>query len=105
MAPAFACADSSCERRTMSRREEWRKVLDSEMQRWSAKSCDELIAALHELQVYEIAFEGKSYQVEVELLENTPTYIHVMVAIDDGSVPASILPLTHSFVRRKVRSS
>jgi hypothetical protein len=85
----------------MRRREEWRKVLDAEVQRWSAKSCDELVAALRELQAYELAFEGKNYQVEVELLENTASYLHVMVAIDDGSLPASILPLSESFIRQK----
>jgi hypothetical protein len=30
-----------------------------------------------------------------------PKYIHVMVAVDDGSLPASIAPLTHSFICQK----
>jgi hypothetical protein len=37
----------------------------------------------------------------VQLLENTEQYLHVMVAVDDGSLPASISPLTHSFIRQK----
>jgi hypothetical protein len=85
----------------MSRPEEWRKVLDSEVKRWSAMSCSQLVSELHDLQTYEIEFDSKKYQVEVELLENTEQYLHVVVAVDDGSLPASIRPLTHSFIRPK----
>jgi hypothetical protein len=82
----------------MSRREEWRKVLDSEVQRWSAMSRDQLVSELHNLQAYEVEFDSKKYQVEVELLEKTGKYVHVMVAVDDGSLPASISPLTGTFI-------
>jgi len=85
----------------MSRREEWRKVLDSEVRRWSAMTCEQLIFELHDLQAYEVELDSKKYQVEVELLENTDTYVHVMMAVDDGSLPASILPLTHSIICSK----
>jgi hypothetical protein len=64
-------------------------------------SCSQLVSELHDLQTYEIEFDSKKYQVEVELLENTEQYLHVMVAVDDGSLPASIRPLTHSFIRPK----
>ena len=76
----------------MSRREEWQKVLDSEVKRWSAISCGQLVSELHEAQAYEIELDSKHYQVEVELLENTEQYVRVMVAVDDGSLPASISP-------------
>jgi hypothetical protein len=85
----------------MSKREEWRKVLDSEVQRWSAMSCDQLIFELHNLQVYVVELESKKYQVEVILLENTDKYLHIMVAVDDGSLPASISPLTSTFISQK----
>jgi hypothetical protein len=39
--------------------------------------------------------------VEVELLENTEEYLHVMVGIDDGSLPASMFPVSQSFICRK----
>jgi hypothetical protein len=64
-------------------------------------SCEQLASELHELQAYDLEFESKQYQVEVELLENTEKYLHVMVAVDDGSVPASFLPLTQSFICQK----
>jgi hypothetical protein len=64
-------------------------------------SCDELVAALSDAQAYEVERESKTYQVEVELLENTAEYVHVMVGVDDGSLPASMLPLTETFIREK----
>ena len=82
----------------MRRREKWRKVLDSEVQRWSAMSCDQLVSDLRDLQAYEVEFESKTYQVEVEILEYAANYVHVMVAVDDGSLPASISPSTHTFI-------
>jgi hypothetical protein len=86
----------------MSRREEWQKVLDSEVKHWSAMSCSELVSELREgLQAYQVEFESKQYNVEVELLENTERYLHVVVAVDDGSLPASISPLCHSWILQK----
>jgi len=83
------------------RRETWRPVLEAEMKRWSAMSCERLAAELADDQVYEVEFESRKYQVEVELLENTAKYLHVAVSVDDGSLPASIRPLTDSFIRNK----
>jgi len=86
----------------MSRREEWRKVLDSEVKRWSAMSCDQLVSELPDgLEEYQLEFESKQYNVEVEILENTEQYLNVVVAVDDGSLPASISPLCHSRIRNK----
>lgn len=76
-------------------------MLDAEVKRWSAMSCEQLASQLHDVQAYEVQFESKPYQVEVELLENTEDYLHVMVAVDDGSLPASFTPLTHSFICRR----
>jgi len=84
-----------------SRRQNWRKVLDREMQRWSAIPCDRLLSELSEVNAYEVEYDSKTYQVEVEILENTATYVHVMVGVDDGSLPASIKPETDSFICRK----
>jgi hypothetical protein len=85
----------------MNRRQNWRKVLGTEVQRWSALPCDRLLSELSDVKVYEVQHESKTYQVEVEILENTTTYVHVMVAVDDGSLPASISPETDSFICRK----
>ncbi len=85
----------------MKRREQWRPVLDAEVKRWSAKSSTELISELRDVEAYDVDFEGKNYQVEVELLENTEEYVHVCLAVDDGSIPASFRPLSESFIRQK----
>jgi hypothetical protein len=89
----------------MNRREQWQKVLDREVQRWLAMPFSQMEAALHDRQVYEVEFEANKYQVEIEILENTDRYLHVMAAVDDGSLPASIAPVTRSFIRDKPRTS
>jgi len=85
----------------VKRREQWRPVLDAELKRWRAKSSEQLLAELRDEQAYEIEFENKMYQVEVEILENTEKYVHVLVAVDDGTLPAALLPLSSSFIREK----
>ena len=85
----------------INRPKEWQTVLSSELQRWSAMWCKQLVSSLHDLQSYEVEFNSKTYRVEVELLENTEKYVHVIVAVDDGSLPASISPLTKTFILEK----
>ena len=85
----------------MKRREQWRPVLDAELNRWSAKSIEQLLAEQREVQAYVIEFENNMYQVEVEILENTEKYVHVLVAVDDGTLLAAIRPLSASFIREK----
>lgn len=55
----------------MSVHDQWRKVLDAELRHCSAKPCDQLMAEPADTNSYEVQFESKPYQVEVELLENT----------------------------------
>ena len=85
----------------MKRREEWRPVLEAEMKRWSAMSCNQLISALSDEQAYEIEFESKTLQVEVGLLENTESYIHVIISVDDGHWLRAMHPLSSSFICEK----
>jgi hypothetical protein len=85
----------------MADKKTWRKVLDAEAQRWSSMSSDELLSELHDVQAYEVELDSRKYQVDVEVLENTKTYVHVMVAVDDGYLPASISPVTRTFIRPK----
>jgi len=85
----------------MNRREQWRPLLEAEMKRWSAKPVQQLISELKDGQAYQLIFDSKEYNVEVQLLENTSKYIHVSVSVDDGSLPASFSPLNDSFIRKK----
>ncbi|HKX10449.1 MAG TPA: hypothetical protein VJN67_19780 [Stellaceae bacterium] len=86
----------------MRRRKAWRAVLDAEVRRRSALSPEELLAKLGDIQVYEVELNGKPYQVEVEILADKPEYVQVIVSVDDGSLPASLVPVTDTFVRAKV---
>ena len=84
-----------------SRREDMERILNAESERWSSMSSEQLIAELRELQAYQVEDGNQKYQIEVELLENTDAYVHVMVAADDGRLPFSISPLTQTFIRQK----
>jgi hypothetical protein len=89
----------------MNRREQWRPVLDAEIKKWSTKSCAELVRELSDVLAYQVEFEDKKYQVEVQLLENTEKYVHVSVDVDDGSFHAPFRPLSSSFIREKPETS
>ena len=86
---------------SLKRREQWRPVLDAEVERWSGKSCERLTTELADVQAYEVVFNGKNYFVEVELLENTDKYLHVGLSVDDCTIPASFRPLSTSFICKK----
>lgn len=74
-----------------------REALRREVAAWSAKPYDALVAELPEVAAYEAKLDGEDYQVEVQLIEHTPGYLHVMVAVDDGGWRAW-KPLTGSFL-------
>jgi hypothetical protein len=86
----------------MNRREQWKRVLRTEVDRWSSMSCGEVLSELRNRDIYEVVDGSKRYQVEVLLLEDTPEYLHVSIAVDDGSLPASILPASETFLCRKI---
>jgi hypothetical protein len=88
-------------RKRANRREEWRPVLKAEIKRWSAMSCEQILVEAPDAECYQVKFQGKQYNVEVQILENTNDYIHVMVGVDDGSLPTSFRPLSESFIRQK----
>jgi hypothetical protein len=85
----------------MDRREDMERILNAESERRSSMSAEQLIIELRESRDYRIEEAGRTYQFEVELLENTDTYVHVSVAVDDGRLPYSIKPLSKSFIRQK----
>lgn len=81
----------------MTRREEWRSVLESEVDRLSVLSYEALMDALPDLECYTVERGSKIYQVEVQLLAKTDD-VRVLVSVDDGSLPASLFPVSAIFV-------
>jgi len=67
-------------------------------------SPEQMLAEVATRDVYEVKLDSKNYQVEVSLLENTVNYLHITVAVDDGSLPASIWPSTQTIICQKAPS-
>lgn len=86
---------------SMSRRDEWRPVLAAEVKRRSSMPLDQVIEELRENQAYEVSFGSKKYQVEAEIVENTDSYIHISVAVDDGRLPWALVPVCEGVILRK----
>lgn len=78
-------------------KDKWRKVLDAEVNRWSALPHDQVVSALSDAQTYEVDFETKKYRVQVGVVEIAEQYLHINVSVDDGSVGR---PLSRSFFCR-----
>jgi hypothetical protein len=51
-----------------------------------------------EVWTFACVFEGSELQVEVEVLEVTQAYVHLMVAVDDGGLLWSHFPAATSFL-------
>ena len=75
-------------------------ILAQEASRWEAKPAAVIIGELREVLAYTAGPAG-AFQVEVELLEDTHEYVHVMIAVDDGSFWGSIKPLSTTVIVRK----
>ncbi len=85
----------------LSRKEKCRPALEAEVARWLAMPWEQIVAELAEVKAYETTVDGRTYQIEVELLENTDAYVHVIVCADDGTFPSGYSPLSASFVLDK----
>jgi hypothetical protein len=78
----------------------WRAVFSDELARWKAKSYADLRVALSDVccVCYDREGPGGPYQVEVQLLENRPDYVHVMFGVC-GPHGWLCRPLSTSFIR------
>lgn len=85
----------------MNRREQMKQVLDAESERWSSMAVDQLLDELREEKNYHVHSNSQAYQFEIQLLENTPAYIHVSLSVDDGRLLSSMFPMSTSFIRKK----
>jgi hypothetical protein len=88
-------------RKRASRRETWCPVLEARLSDGQRLPGEDLLSKVAGNEAYQLDFEGKQYNVEVTILENTKEYVHVLIDVDDGSLPTSFHPLSESFIRRK----
>jgi hypothetical protein len=82
------------------KKNELKKVLFQEMEKYKNKSYEELIGLVEPI-VYSQGSGNNFYQVEVQILEKNDEYVHVSVAVDDGGLLRSISPLSKSFIVHK----
>ncbi|NNE23262.1 MAG: hypothetical protein HKN11_11700 [Rhizobiales bacterium] len=73
-------------------------LLDAETNGWSRKSIDSLVKELTDVVSYGRGSEDDFHQFEVQMIEQEPDYVHVIVSIDDGSFLKSFAPLTRGFI-------
>lgn len=77
-----------------AKRRQWQPVLEAELKKWQRERPSELRVALGRPVCYEAA---GGLQIEAQIVEETPQFIHVLLSVDDGSLPASLLPLSANF--------
>jgi hypothetical protein len=83
-------------------REQLQAVLDRECRNWQARPYEELVA-LDDPIAYDLPV---GFQVEVTVLERMPDYVHVGIAVDDGTFLRACAPVTGSvIVRRRQNTS
>lgn len=77
-----------------------RERLRAEVDRWASKSYSELVSLTYPV-VYDAgtAAGDSGYQVEVTLLEKTPEYVDVAVAVSAGGLSV-FLPVAENIVVR-----
>ena len=78
-------------------RKQLRACLNREVDCWSRKPFDQIVAELPEPLHYESVHEGLVYRAEALILEQND-YVHVCVAVDDGGLLRFMFPLSTSFL-------
>jgi hypothetical protein len=81
--------------------DEGRAVLEAAVRRWSRIPWDQIVGLLQDSQPYQVTFETRKYQVDVELLENTDAHIGLSVTVNDGASSQSTPPLSQIVIVSK----
>jgi hypothetical protein len=76
---------------------ERKRRLADELDQWCRKGYGSLLEELRDVVAYESGDASNRYQVEVQLLERTPKYVHVSLSLNDGGW-RSFVPLSTSFL-------
>ena len=73
------------------------RCLESELDEWTRIPFADLRNRLKNVCAYERGAAPNQYQVEVQLLESTPEYLHVSIGVDSGLLRA-FRPFSTSFM-------
>ena len=69
--------------------------LAKELAAWRRLSADEILERLEDEETYyETECEGFEFQVEVTLATVTEDFVQILISVDDGTLPRSLIPLT-----------
>ena len=79
------------------KKEQLADLLAAEIEAWSLKTYGQLIQELADVVAYQRE-DPESHQFEVQILETTPEYVHVVISADDGSFWRSFSPVTRTFI-------
>ena len=77
---------------------ELESLLDREIEEWSSKSFTKLTEELADVVAYQRGDKTGFHQFEVQMIEQEPEYLHILVSVDDGSFRRSLAPLTRGFI-------
>jgi hypothetical protein len=73
-------------------------LLDREIEEWSSKSFTKLIEELADVVSYQRGSKSDFHQFEVQMIEQEPEYLHILVSVDDGSFRKFVAPLSRGFI-------
>ena len=73
-------------------------LLDREIEEWSSKSFSKLIEELADVVTFQRGGKPDFHQFEVQMIEQEPEYLHILVSVDDGSFRKFFAPLTRGFI-------
>lgn len=69
--------------------------LAKESAAWRRLSAEQVLLRLQDEETYyETECEGTDFQVEVMLATVTEDFVQILISVDDGTLPRSIIPLT-----------
>ena len=79
------------------KKEQLAELLAAEIDVWSKKSLALIAEELADVAAYG-RDDPEQHQFEVQLLEHTEEYVHVIISVDDGSFWRSFSPVTRTFL-------
>lgn len=80
------------------KKEKLQALLDAEVDQLSRWPYAKLVEELSDILAYQRSSGPDYHQFEVQMIEHEPDYVHIVVAIDDGSFLKSVSPISRGFI-------